>query len=127
MLILPTAQGCFYFLPFIEVEQNVPPTIEYSSPGAGETLVFQTEQYVAFVVAEDLNGAGDLTFLWSIDSFGVRADAVPVQAGENQLGSQLTLARDVAFDGHVLTVQVTDPAGETAMLQWPIQVPEVSP
>ena len=119
--------GCFYFLPFVEVEQNVPPTIEYSSPAAGDPLVFQTEQFIAFVVAEDENGAADLTFLWSIDSFGVRADAVPVQAGANQIGSQLTLPRDADFDGHTLTVQVTDPSGETATMQWPIQVPEVTP
>lgn len=119
--------GCFYFLPFVEVEQNVPPTIEYSSPAAGDPLVFQTEQYIAFVVAEDENGVADLTFTWSIDSFGVQPDAVPVQAGKNQIGHQLTLPRDAAFDGHTLTVQVTDPSGETAMMQWPIQVPEVTP
>lgn len=116
--------GCPFFLPFIEVEQNVPPTIDFSSPGDGDTLVIQTEQYTAFVLVQDPDDT-ELTYSWSIEGFGDQPGAVPVQS-EGLRGSQFTITRKTEYDGRELTVIVYDPAGESDMRSWPIQVLEAS-
>ncbi|NOY28105.1 MAG: hypothetical protein GXP62_19745 [Oligoflexia bacterium] len=125
MLLLPMTTGCPFFLPFIEVEQNVPPSIDYSSPGEGDTLEIKTEQYTAFVVAQDPDDT-DLSFFWTIDGYGTQGDAVAIRSG-TQIGSQLTISRDQNYDQHILTVIVYDPQGASDQRSWPIEVLEQQP
>ncbi len=112
--------GCPFVLPFIEVDLNVPPTIEHSSPGEGETLVIDTPQYTAFVIARDPDDT-ELSFFWEISDLGVQPNATPLQDG-TLLGSQLTVEAKADYDGHTLTVFVIDPQGATTQRSWPITV-----
>lgn len=117
--------GCYFFLPFIEVTQNVPPTIDLSSPADGSDLVFQGEQYTAFVIALDEDG-DSLSFVWTLEGHGEQAYAVPFQS-EGFQGSQLTLQREAEYDGRVLSVNVYDPQGDSARRSWTIDLSEGNP
>ncbi len=124
MTILPMLSGCYFFLPFIEVTQNVPPTIDLSSPADGSDLVFRGEQETAFVIALDEDG-DSLSFVWTIEGHGEQPYAVQFQS-EGLQGSQLTLVREADFDDRVLSVSVYDPQGDSARRSWTIDVPEGS-
>lgn len=117
--------GCPFVLPFIEVEQNVPPAILDSRPGDGLPVEIETDQYTAFVVAQDPDDL-ELTFVWDIEAFGIQPQAVPVRTGDLQ-GSQLTIQADAAYNDKVLTVTVYDAAGATASRSWTILVTAETP
>ncbi len=123
--ISPMLHGCYFFLPFVEVTRNVAPTIDFSSPAEGEPLRFQGPQETAFVFAQDEDGDA-LSFVWTLEGYGVRPEAVPFQSGELQ-GSQLSLQQDLDFDGRELTVSVYDPAGASARRSWVIEILEATP
>lgn len=116
--------GCYFFLPFIEDTQNVPPVIDVSSPAEGGDLVFQGEQYTAFVIALDDDG-DTLSFVWTIEGHGIQANAEPFQSSGLQ-GSQLQLQRQADYDGRTLSVNVYDPSGESARRSWIIDTQGVS-
>lgn len=121
----PMLHGCYFFLPFVEVTRNVAPTIDFSSPAEGEPLRFQGPQETAFVFAQDEDGDA-LSFVWTLEGYGIRPEAVPFQSGELQ-GSQLSLQQDMDFDGRELTVSVYDPAGASARRSWVIEILEATP
>jgi len=116
--------GCPFFLPFIRVEQNVSPSIDYSSPAADQALVMDLEQYTAFIVVKDPDDT-ELTYIWSIDNFGVQGGATPLISGG--LGSQITISRNAGYDGHDLSVIVYDSAGGSDQRSWRIEIPESTP
>ncbi|MCB9778207.1 MAG: hypothetical protein H6742_06570 [Alphaproteobacteria bacterium] len=113
--------GCPFVLPFIEVEENVPPAITQSSPGEDQTLFMEREQEVVFVLVQDDDL--ELDYVWVIDGFGVQGSATPIQAG-SQVGSQLVVERLEAYDGRELSVTVYDEQGASDRRAWPIEVPE---
>ena len=112
--------GCPFALPFIQVEQNVPPSIIHSNPPADQDLVMQLPQYPAFVVVTDDDT--DLNYVWSIDHFGAQGGATPLTGGA--MGSQITLTRNDGYNGQHLTVFVFDPAGASDEQSWKIVIPE---
>lgn len=123
IICIPTGlSGCIFPLPLIMETENVPPTIEASSPGEGETLLVDIAVVSPFVVATDEDG-DTLTCLWSIDQFGALGPGEPIPSGDLQ-GCQLDLVRDSEHDGHTLTVRVFDPSADFAERSWPIDVVE---
>lgn len=119
--MLAALTGCPFVLPYIEVEENVEPTITQSSPGDGQVLRMERQQEIAFVLVQDDDV--DLDYVWVIDGFGVQGSATPVRTG-NQVGSQLVIDRQEAYDGRELSVTVYDPQGASDRRAWPIEVPE---
>lgn len=114
--------GCPFVLPFIPVEQNVPPTIIDSSPGEGEILVVENAEAKAFVIVTDPDDL-DLTFVWEITREGIQPDAITSRS-EDYLFSQLTVEQDPDYDQKTLSVTVYDPSGSFAERSWTIDIPE---
>lgn len=139
LCILPLASGCFFFLPLIPVEENMPPEIISSYPAPDEPLVLGYDPTFAFVMVEEPNGdpfecwwyvpttdfmeAGTLLrFNEDGEDGGETADT-----GARVSGCQVNLFPDpdyenyASFDGKTLYCDITDqPTSDVVRISWPI-------
>ena len=114
--------GCFFWPPFIEVQPNAPPVIEYSSPEADDVFRIDTRQGgVAWVSVYDDDEGDVMDYLWTINGLGPQGSATSFVSGNYQ-GSAITLPQDPIYHGRVLTCTVFDTAGASARRTWTIEV-----
>jgi hypothetical protein len=115
-------QGCFFWLPFEEVQPNEPPIIEYSSPDEGDIFRIDTSQGgVAWISVYDPDEDDVMDYLWSINGLGPQGSAQTFVSGNFQ-GSSIQLPQTANMDGRVLTATVYDAAGASDRRHWTIEV-----
>lgn len=120
LCIILTQSGCFYTLPFIEVEDNVPPEIRITSPAAGDTLVISSTTAFAYVTAEDPD---DDTLLckWFVDGYEDLGSGKPI-IDEDLPGCYINVNNDPLYDGRTLRCIIYDAAFDSDEITWPIDV-----
>jgi len=116
--------GCFYFLPLVPVEDNVPPTLVRASPTRDGTVVLTDRGAVAYIVVSDQDNAEEVTFLWEMTGEGILSGAQTIPDGATRRASQLRLAPEPRYDGAVLTVRASDNSGTNVEVSWIVAVQE---
>ncbi len=126
------SEGCIFWLPLEEVQVNEGPTITSSLPGIidadsspllGDTVVIDREQMQVLVIVEDPDDLELLSYRWTISSYGLMSSwKVESNVGTNAVGNQLTLTNTAGYNGRMLTFFVQDSFGESASIEWPIEV-----
>lgn len=120
--LLLMQSGCFYTLPFVEVEDDVPPEITITSPSAGDTLVISGPTAMAFVSAVDPDD--DALFCqWFIEGYQDLGAGTPISNGD-QLGCYIYVNNDADYDGRTLRCIIFDDSHESDEVIWPIDVLE---
>ena len=115
-------QGCFYWLPFVEVEPNMPPEITNSSPADGAPVIVNGDGATVFVVVQDENDPENLVYIWSVEGLG-QVPHTPLVAGTLH-GSSVELEARPEYDGRILDCWVYDSYGASSDREWSIEVPE---
>lgn len=120
--LILTQSGCFYTLPFIEIEDNVRPEIVISSPAAGDTLVISSSTAMAWVAAADPDDAS-LRCQWFVDGFKDLGAGIPIVDDELP-GCYIYVENDPDFDGRTLRCIIFDASQASDEIRWPIDVLE---
>ena len=118
------ASGCFYFLPLVPVEDNVPPTLVRASPTRDGTVVVTDRGAVAYIVVSDQDNAEEVTFLWEMTGEGILSGAQTIPDGATRRASQIRLAPEPRYDGATLTVRASDNSGTNVEVSWSVTVQE---
>ncbi len=116
--------GCFYFLPLVPVEDNVPPTLVRASPTQDGTVVITDRGAVAYIVVSDPDNAEEVTFLWEMTGEGILSGAQTIPDGATRRASQIRLAAERRYDGATLTVRANDSSGSNVEVSWSVAVQE---
>jgi hypothetical protein len=116
--------GCFYFLPLVPVEDNVPPTLVRVSPTRDGTVVLTDRGAVAYIVVSDQDNAEEVTFLWEMTGEGILSGAQTIPDGATRRASQLRLAPEPRYDGATLTVRASDNSGTNVEVSWSVAMQE---
>lgn len=123
LCILPLVSGCYFFLPLVPVEENMPPEILASSPDEGEILILDLDVTRVFVIVDEPDG-DEFVCQWSIDGIGDLGPGEPLQGSDIE-GCQLSVGRYLAYDERTLTCRVFDkPSYDAAQREWLIEVVE---
>ncbi len=123
MVVLST--GCFYFLPLIPVERNVPPYLVRTSVPSDTPILVDDDGTVVYIIVGDDDDAEALTFVWAISDEGLVPGAQTIPDGAIRRASQIRLYPDDNIDGAELTVIVSDGgsgADRRIEVSWPIVV-----
>jgi|GEM_PF-1223923 len=116
--------GCFYFLPLIPVEKNVPPEIVRASPTPNTPVVIDDRGAVVYLVVADQDDAEALSFIWELTGEGILSGAQTIPDGATRRASQIRLPTEARFDGATLTVTATDGGDSQVTASWPVIVEE---
>lgn len=114
--------GCFYFLPLIPVEENVPPSLVRASPTPGTPVVIDDVGAVVYVVVADTDNAAELSFTWELTGEGLLSGAQTIPDGATRRASQLRLPYEARYQGAELTVWASDGSGSPVQVTWPVEV-----
>ena len=120
--LILTQGGCFYTLPFVEIEDNVPPTITISSPAAGEPLVISSSAAMAWVAATDPDDS-TLSCQWFVDGYKDLGAGIPI-VDDDLPGCYIYVENDPDFDGRTLRCIILDASAAFDEIRWPIDVLE---
>lgn len=118
------AMGCFYFLPLVPVEDNVPPTLVRASPVRDGSVVITDRGAVVYIIVADQDNAEDVTFLWEMTGSGLLPGAQTIPDGATRRASQLMLQPEARYDGQTLTVMANDNSGTPVEVSWLVEVQE---
>ena len=120
--IVFSMSGCFFYLPPVELNSNVAPVIEYSSPEPEDVLrIDTTNGSVAWVSVYDDDEGDVMEYLWTITGLGPQGSSQAFVTG-NYRGSSIQLPMDPIYNGRVLTCTVYDKAGASDRRSWSIEV-----
>ncbi len=117
-----TLSGCFFFLPLVEEEPNMPPVIEFSNPEPNGVLHINSPAgSVAWIAVTDPDPHDTVEYLWTIEGLGPQGTAQAF-VNKNYQGSSITLPADANLDGRQLTCTVFDNIGASTRIGWEIAV-----
>jgi len=116
--------GCFYFLPLVPVEDNVPPTLVRASPARNGSVILTDRGAVVYIVVADQDNAEELTFLWEMSGSGILSGAQTIPDGANRRASQIQIPPEARFAGETLTVIANDNSGTTVVVSWLVEISE---
>jgi hypothetical protein len=106
---MPVAlSGCFIFLPLVEVEENVPPSLVRASPQRNLPVTIDEDGTVVYVIVSDPDDAEALTFVWALDGEGLLPGAQTIPDGPSRRASQIRLTPEARYDGATLRVRAAD-------------------
>jgi hypothetical protein len=116
--------GCFFFLPLLEEEPNMPPVIEFSYPEADEVFHLDSPAgSVAWIAVTDPDKNDTVEYLWTIDGLGAQGSASAF-VNQDYRGSAIRLTADSVYDDRNLVCTVFDSKGASAQVSWLIEVAE---
>jgi hypothetical protein len=122
--IFMLTSGCFFFLPLLEEEPNMPPVIEFSNPEPdGVFLLNSPTGSVAWIAVTDPDPDDTVEYLWTISGLGPQGSAQAF-VNKNYQGSSITLAPDSVYEGRTLSCAVYDSIGASARISWTIAIGE---
>ncbi len=116
--------GCFYFLPLIPVEANVPPSLVRASPLRDGTVVITDRGAVVYIVVSDPDNAEEVSFRWEMSGEGILSGAQTIPDGATHRVSQLRLDPVARYDGATLSVSASDNSGSAVEVSWDVVVQE---
>lgn len=118
------AMGCFYFLPLVPVEDNVPPTLVRASPIRNGNVEITDRGAVVYIIIADQDNAEEVTFIWEMSGSGILSGAQTIPDGATRRASQLMLQPEARYDGETLTVIANDNSGTPVEVSWTVAVQE---
>lgn len=114
--------GCFFFLPLLEEEPNLPPIIEFSYPEADQVFRLDSPAgSVAWIAVTDPDKNDTVEYQWTIGGLGPQGTASAFVNNEYR-GSAIRLPPDSVFDGRSLLCTVFDSMGASVQISWQIEV-----
>lgn len=118
--MLTTTSGCFYFLPLVPVEENVPPEFVRASHIPDSEVVLDDRGAVVYVVVSDPDNAPEISFTWDLTGEGILSGAQTIPDGATRRASQIRLAPEARYDGARLTVTASDGSGSPITVSWDV-------